>query len=220
MAVWNSGKHCTAFCHVKHSDWVWCELSDKICTTPLCLYRVRNTVDRQSSAVSATCCVLLQLYEVNISIATGEKHVTKFTRWFKYDRDKLWLVYTQIVPVIFEPPCNTNVFLQVVYSHDLSRVVQWLLKIGTPDLRAAIIEELMSHVPVMLQSKYACFCVKRMLKHGTHNSRRSIIRSLHGKVVKLASHSVSFHIVYTVSWKNVGTCFNLIYGVTLYERGI
>jgi hypothetical protein len=28
------------------------------------------------------------------------------TRWFKYDRDKLWLVYTQLVPVIFEPPCN------------------------------------------------------------------------------------------------------------------
>jgi hypothetical protein len=27
------------------------------------------------------------------------------TRWFKYDRDKLWLVYTQIVLVIFEPPC-------------------------------------------------------------------------------------------------------------------
>jgi hypothetical protein len=26
-------------------------------------------------------------------------------RWFKYDRDKLWLVYTQVVPVIFEPPC-------------------------------------------------------------------------------------------------------------------
>ena len=26
------------------------------------------------------------------------------TRWLKYDRDKLWLVYTQIVPVIFELP--------------------------------------------------------------------------------------------------------------------
>jgi hypothetical protein len=25
---------------------------------------------------------------------------------FKYDRDKLWLVYTQSVPVIFEPPCK------------------------------------------------------------------------------------------------------------------
>jgi hypothetical protein len=30
------------------------------------------------------------------------------TRWFKYDRDKLWLVYTQIVPVIFESPCNST----------------------------------------------------------------------------------------------------------------
>jgi hypothetical protein len=30
------------------------------------------------------------------------------TRWFKYDRDKLWLVYKQIVPVIFEPPCITD----------------------------------------------------------------------------------------------------------------
>jgi hypothetical protein len=28
------------------------------------------------------------------------------TRWFKYDQDKLWLVYTQSVPVIFEPPCT------------------------------------------------------------------------------------------------------------------
>jgi hypothetical protein len=32
-------------------------------------------------------------------------HTHTHTRWFKYDRDKLWLVYTQIVPVIFEPPC-------------------------------------------------------------------------------------------------------------------
>ena len=30
------------------------------------------------------------------------------TRWFKYDRDKLWRVYTQSVPVIFEPPCIFN----------------------------------------------------------------------------------------------------------------
>ena len=28
------------------------------------------------------------------------------TRWFRYDRDKLWLVYTQSVPVTFEPPCT------------------------------------------------------------------------------------------------------------------
>jgi hypothetical protein len=33
-------------------------------------------------------------------------HLLVLTRWFKYDRDKLWLVYTQSVPVIFEPPCT------------------------------------------------------------------------------------------------------------------
>jgi hypothetical protein len=33
-------------------------------------------------------------------------HTQRHTRWFKYDRDKLWLVYTQIVPVIFEPPSS------------------------------------------------------------------------------------------------------------------
>jgi hypothetical protein len=32
-------------------------------------------------------------------------YVYIYIRWFKYDCDKLWLVYTQIVPVIFEPPC-------------------------------------------------------------------------------------------------------------------
>jgi hypothetical protein len=35
----------------------------------------------------------------------GTTKVYSATRWFKYDRAKLWLVYTQIVPVIFEPPC-------------------------------------------------------------------------------------------------------------------
>jgi hypothetical protein len=38
-----------------------------------------------------------------------------YTRWFKYDRDKLWLVYTQIVPVIFEPPC----ILQMINTRDI-----------------------------------------------------------------------------------------------------
>jgi hypothetical protein len=35
-----------------------------------------------------------------------------YTRWFKYDRDKLWLVYTQSVPVTFEPPCSNHWALQ------------------------------------------------------------------------------------------------------------
>ena len=39
------------------------------------------------------------------------------TRWFKYDRDKLWLVYTQIIPVIFEPPCIFHCQVASVQPH-------------------------------------------------------------------------------------------------------
>jgi hypothetical protein len=38
------------------------------------------------------------------------------TRWFKYDRDKLWLVYTQIVPVIFEPPCISCIWCLMEFA--------------------------------------------------------------------------------------------------------
>jgi hypothetical protein len=50
------------------------------------------------------------------------------TKWFKYDRDKLLLVYTQIVPVIFEPPCIMCLYFSLhcrykacVFSESLSR---------------------------------------------------------------------------------------------------
>jgi len=31
---------------------------------------------------------------------------TQYTRWFKYDWDWCCQIYTQVVPVIFEPPCT------------------------------------------------------------------------------------------------------------------
>jgi hypothetical protein len=45
-------------------------------------------------------------FDYNPTRITGTLHEDICTRWFKYDRDKLWLVYTQIIPVIFEPPCT------------------------------------------------------------------------------------------------------------------
>ena len=48
--------------------------------------------------------------------ALTTKELFPNTRWFKYDGDWLRLVYTQSVPVIFEPPCikgrlNTKITL-------------------------------------------------------------------------------------------------------------
>jgi hypothetical protein len=55
------------------------------------------------------------------------------TRWFKYDREKLWLVYTQIVPVIFEPPCTSVNYLFILVRLALN-IFLWLSK-GRPYIR-------------------------------------------------------------------------------------
>jgi hypothetical protein len=57
-----------------------------------------NSVHRQSGSLTAI------ILHVLISCK-----MTWDTRWFKYDRDKLLLFYTQIVPVIFEPPCISTI---------------------------------------------------------------------------------------------------------------
>jgi hypothetical protein len=51
----------------------------------------------------------------------------RYTRWFKYDRDKLWLVYTQIVLVIFEPPCILSFVLVEMYRWRQNPVDKYLV---------------------------------------------------------------------------------------------
>jgi hypothetical protein len=67
----------------------------RILSKPKVLYRINHSLP----PVPALC---------HIEPAHIPSHFIKIrfnTRWFKYDRDKLSLVYSQIVPVIFEPPC-------------------------------------------------------------------------------------------------------------------
>lgn len=78
----------------------------------------------------------------------------------------------------------------MVYSHDTARIVQWMLKLGTPEIRSQVINELVKHVPKMLLSKYACLCVKNMLKKGNAEQRNIMINSLKGKSYSLTLHSV------------------------------
>lgn len=78
----------------------------------------------------------------------------------------------------------------MVYSHDTARIVQWMLKLGTVEICSQVINELLKHVPKMLFSKYACLCVKNMLKQGNSEQRNSIINSLKGKYYVLTLHTV------------------------------
>lgn len=52
-------------------------------------------------------------------------------------------------------------------------------------------QELVGSIPTMMQSKYGVFCVKRLLKYGTAESRVQIIKGFYGHAVKLASHAIS-----------------------------
>jgi hypothetical protein len=45
--------------------------------------------------------------------------------------DKLWLVYTQIVPVIFEPPCNNNSVDKVGLARKVAGEWNWPLTTTT-----------------------------------------------------------------------------------------
>lgn len=47
----------------------------------------------------------------------------------------------------------------------------------------------------MSLSKYAHFCVLRMVKYGSHVIREKIIQAMYGNIVKLATHSISNGII-------------------------
>nr|CAD7201762.1 unnamed protein product [Timema douglasi] len=85
--------------------------------------------------------------------------------------------------------------VEVVHSHDMGRVIQWLLKLGSEEIRDRITEELKQSLVELIQLKYAHFCVKRMLKYGSKKSQQCVIQSFYGNVVKLMRHKLAAPVV-------------------------
>jgi hypothetical protein len=100
--------------------WVLCVLPyrglcDRPITRPEKSYRMRcvSVCDLETSKEEAALASVGLCFQIGILLRCDARHqiprkrsrLLNCTIWFKYDRDKLWLVYTQIVPVIFEPPC-------------------------------------------------------------------------------------------------------------------
>jgi hypothetical protein len=65
-------------------------------------------------------CYFTSVVQTRGNIQSRDVHQN--TRWFKYDRDKLWLVYSQIVPVIYEPPCILRTY-EVLPSKGCSKSI-------------------------------------------------------------------------------------------------
>lgn len=79
----------------------------------------------------------------------------------------------------------------IALSHDLSRVIQVLLKHSPEDIKTQITEELLDLMVQMVQSKYGQHAVKRILKYGTDFIRHEVIKKFYGHIVSLASHNIS-----------------------------
>lgn len=82
-------------------------------------------------------------------------------------------------------------YKSIALTHDLSRVIQVLLKHSPEDIKTAITEELLDIIVQMAQSKYAHHSVKRILKNGTDFIRHEVLKKFAGHIVSLASHKIS-----------------------------
>ncbi|XP_045448447.1 protein penguin [Melitaea cinxia] len=82
-------------------------------------------------------------------------------------------------------------YKSIALTHDLSRVIQVLLKHSPEDVKNEITEELMDIMVPMMRSKYANHSVTRILKYGTDYIRHEVIKKLFGHIVSLASHTIS-----------------------------
>uniref|UniRef100_A0A6V7LNR9 PUM-HD domain-containing protein n=1 Tax=Bracon brevicornis TaxID=1563983 RepID=A0A6V7LNR9_9HYME len=78
-----------------------------------------------------------------------------------------------------------------VFTHDMSRIIQWLIKFSTDEMKDSIVEELKSDLTQMWQSKYAVNCVKKLLKYGSKEVKNKVLAACFGKVVNIISHSVA-----------------------------
>lgn len=85
---------------------------------------------------------------------------------------------------------KTN-YNRIIFTHDMSRIVQCILKYCDAEIRQVIFEELKPLLLSMIESKYAKNCIKTLLKYGSQGIRQEIISSCYGNVVKFMSHSVS-----------------------------
>ncbi|XP_063981300.1 pumilio homolog 3 [Diachasmimorpha longicaudata] len=78
-----------------------------------------------------------------------------------------------------------------IFTHDISRIIQWLIKFCTPEIRQSIVEELTPELKAMWMSKYAINCIKKFMKYGTPTIRETVMASCQGRVINIISHSVS-----------------------------
>ncbi|EQC36321.1 hypothetical protein SDRG_06426 [Saprolegnia diclina VS20] len=83
----------------------------------------------------------------------------------------------------------------VAAKHDASRVIQSLLKFGSPAQRSGAVKELQPYILELSKMQYGYFLVQKMLKYGGKDDRALIVKEMTGHVVKLGTHNVAANIL-------------------------
>ncbi|ESP01207.1 hypothetical protein LOTGIDRAFT_111730, partial [Lottia gigantea] len=83
-------------------------------------------------------------------------------------------------------------------AHDTARMIQCLIKFGTEQHKATVLEETKASIVQLCKSKYGKYVVLKMLKYMPKSAVNVIIKQLHGKVVKLIRHKEASEVVETI----------------------
>lgn len=76
---------------------------------------------------------------------------------------------------------------QTVNTHDISRVIQWLLKLSSQEIRDEILRELEPSWKSMFFSKYAKKCLVSACEHCSKDIQKSILDVTFGEVIRILS---------------------------------
>jgi pumilio homology domain family member 6 len=83
----------------------------------------------------------------------------------------------------------------IAAKHDASRVIQALLKFGSPLQRSSTIGELKDHILELAKMQYGCFLVQKMIKYGGKDDRALIVKKLTGHVVTIGTHNIAANVL-------------------------
>lgn len=101
----------------------------------------------------------------------------------------------ELVKNLYDLLETNNSITKFVMAHDTSRILQCMLKYADPQLRERLSKCLLPKVVDMAMSKYANFCVLRMLKYGSPSTKSEVVDAFMGNIVKLACHNIAHKII-------------------------
>jgi len=80
---------------------------------------------------------------------------------------------------------------KIIFAHDTVRVVEFLMALGTPEIKEELYLELKDDIIEMAKSKYANFFVQKLLRYGSKEQKAAVMKAMEGRTAKLMKHKTA-----------------------------